>query len=262
MSQSPQSVAVRMFGSLELDVGGCTLGARDLGGLKPKQLLELLLIERGRPVSKDRLADQLWGERLPQRVAATIETYVSVLRRHLEPGLIVTERGAYRLPTELMTVDADCFDALLRQAARAGHPLAGRTALEAATALGRQELLTDEPYARWVQAPREHYRRRQVQALVDLAECCLGLGDDRAAERALEHEPTSERAWRVVMLAYYALGDRDAALRAHARCRAALSEALGVDPTTQTTELHVAILRDQDATALLGRTSERSPPLP
>src|SRR5262245_28887130 len=148
MSHSPVLVAVRMFGSLELDVAGHTLGVRDFGGLKPKQLLELLLIERGRPVSKDRLADQLWGEQLPQRVAATIETYVSVLRRHLEPGLIVTEHGAYRLPTEQMTVDADCFDALLRQAAGAGHPLARRAWLEAATALGGQELLTDEPYAR------------------------------------------------------------------------------------------------------------------
>ena len=96
MSHRPELVAVR------------TLGVRDLGGLKPKQLLELLLIERGRPVSKDGLADQLWGEKLPQRVAATIETSVSVLRRHLEPGLIVTEHGAFRLPTELLARAWDC----------------------------------------------------------------------------------------------------------------------------------------------------------
>jgi hypothetical protein len=57
MSHSPQVVAVRMFGSLELDVAGRRLGVRDFGGLKPKRLLELLLIERGRPVPKDRLAD-------------------------------------------------------------------------------------------------------------------------------------------------------------------------------------------------------------
>jgi DNA-binding SARP family transcriptional activator len=92
------AVAVRLFGSLELDVARGTLGARDLGGVKPKQLLEQLLLERGRAVPKDRLADQLWGNQLPQRVAATVETYVSVLRRHLGPGIISTEPGGYRVP--------------------------------------------------------------------------------------------------------------------------------------------------------------------
>jgi SARP family transcriptional regulator, regulator of embCAB operon len=159
MSHSQQVVAVRMFGPLELDVAGRRLGVRDFGGLKPKRLLELLLIECGRPVPKDRLADQLWGEHLPQRVAATIETYVSVLRRHLPPRLIVTEHGGYRLPTELVSLDTDRFDALLRRAAGAGDLVARRAALETAVALGEPELLSDEPYARWVQAPREHYRR-------------------------------------------------------------------------------------------------------
>jgi SARP family transcriptional regulator, regulator of embCAB operon len=80
-------VAIRMFGPLELRAGASRLGARELGGIKPKQLLEVLLLERERMVSKDRIADLLWGERLPMRVAATIENYVSVLRRRLESGL-------------------------------------------------------------------------------------------------------------------------------------------------------------------------------
>jgi pimeloyl-ACP methyl ester carboxylesterase/DNA-binding SARP family transcriptional activator len=247
-----------MFGSLELDVAGRTVGVRDLGGVKPKQLLEQLLIERGRAVSKDRLADQLWGERLPRRVAATIETYVSVLRRHLGPWLISTETGGYRVPVERVSVDADRFDVLLRRAAGAGGPVGRRAVMEAATALGERDLLTDEPDAKWVLAPREHYRRRQAQALVDLAECCLELDDYRAAlaaaQRVLAREPTSERGCRVAMLARYGLGDRAEALRVYARFRAVLSEEFGVDPTPQTGRLHVAILRDEDPAGLVGRT--------
>jgi DNA-binding SARP family transcriptional activator len=75
-----------MFGPLQLDLAGDRRGPRDLGGVKPKQLLEILLLERERMVPKDRLADLLWGERLPQRVTATIESYVSVLRRALDDG--------------------------------------------------------------------------------------------------------------------------------------------------------------------------------
>jgi DNA-binding SARP family transcriptional activator len=69
-------VRVRLFGPLEIDIDGRTLGPRDFGGIKPKQVLEILLVERGRPVAKERLADLLWGDDLPRNIAATLETYV------------------------------------------------------------------------------------------------------------------------------------------------------------------------------------------
>ncbi|HVE95643.1 MAG TPA: alpha/beta fold hydrolase [Pseudonocardiaceae bacterium] len=263
MQNAGYAVSVRIFGLLELEVRGRRFGPRDLGGAKPKQLLELLLLHRGQTLSKDRLADELWGEKLPQRVAATIESYVSQLRRLLdvEPGLgrqvIVTDHGGYRLAGGELSVDADRFDALVRRAASAGL-VERRAVLEAATALARGELFADEPDAAWVQPPREHYRAGRVQALIHLAECCLELADHpaaiAAAARVLALEPTSERAARVAMRAHHALGDRDEALRVHARCRAALADALGVDPGSRTAELHVAILRGEDPTALLRRT--------
>jgi pimeloyl-ACP methyl ester carboxylesterase/DNA-binding winged helix-turn-helix (wHTH) protein len=243
-----------MLGPLEVGVNRMRLGPRDLGGAKPRQLLEVLLLERGRPVPKDRIAELLWGDDLPQRVAPTIETYVSVLRSRLAAGsaaaraLIVTEPGGYRLVTDLMGVDVDEYEALLRRAAvsAAGER---RAALEAAVALGGLELLADEPYAPWVEPARAHYRERQVQALVDLAECCLELGDHRAArsaaERATDLEPTQERAYRLAMLAHRAEGDRDGALRAYERCRRALAGGLGVAPSADTADLHLAILRDE-----------------
>jgi hypothetical protein len=72
------------------------------------------------------------GEDLPLRVAATIETYVSLLRRRLghEPWvgrrLLVTEPGGYRLAAEELRVDADRFDELVRRAAVASLPSAER----------------------------------------------------------------------------------------------------------------------------------------
>jgi DNA-binding SARP family transcriptional activator/pimeloyl-ACP methyl ester carboxylesterase len=242
-------VAIRMLGLLELRIGAARLGPRDLGGVKPKQLLELLLLERGRVVAKDRIAELLWGDEPPQRAAATIETYVSVLRRRLDGRrLILTEPGGYRLAAGELAVDVERFDRLLRAAAEASSARERRPSLDAAVALGREELLADEPYADWVVATREHYRERQVQALVDLAECCLELGDERAAvdaaERAVAIDPTRERAYRAAMLAHRGAGDRDAALRAYERCRGSLSELLGIVPTAATAELHGAILRD------------------
>jgi len=67
-------LTVRMFGSIEVQVGGRRHGVGDFGGRKPKQILEILLCERGHPVAKDRIADLLWGEALPKNPAATLET--------------------------------------------------------------------------------------------------------------------------------------------------------------------------------------------
>jgi DNA-binding SARP family transcriptional activator/pimeloyl-ACP methyl ester carboxylesterase len=260
-----------MFGPLELRLDGALIGPRDLGGLKPKQLLELLLLERGRPVSKDRIAEALWGEDLPQRVGPTIETYVSVLRGRLDrpPGrsrrLIRTEHGGYRVSTEEVAIDADRLEDLLRSAAEADGAKR-RSALEAAVELAGADLLADEPYAAWVIPTREHYRERRVQALVDLAECCLVLGDARAglaaAEQAVALEPTRERGYRAAMLAHHALGERDAALWVYERCRSALARELGVAPDARTAQLHAEILRGVPAGELVSTeyepASERS----
>ena len=246
-----ETVGVQMFGPLDVRVDGSRFGPRDLGGVKPKQLLEVLLLERGRLVPKDRIAELMWGEALPQRVAATIETYMSVLRRRLGLGreLIRTEPSGYRLMTDALELDVDRYEALL-QAAATGAPAGRRRALETATRLGQLDLLADEPYAAWIVPTREHYRERQVQALVDLAECCNELGDHRAAlaaaERAVALDPTRERAHRAAMLAHRALGDRDGALRCYERCRTALADELGIVPTHETAALHAVIVRDDE----------------
>lgn len=267
MELNPPSMVVRMLGPLQVEVAGRSFGPRDLGGVKPKQLLEVLLLECGRTVPKDRIADRLWGERLPQRVSATIETYVSVLRRLLdvEPGLgrqlIVTDHGGYRLAADDMSLDVDRFEALIRRAAGA-KPTSRRLALEQAVQLVDDDLLADEPYADWVQPQRQHCRALLLQALVDLAECCVEQDDQRAALSASEHalalQPTSERAARVQMRANVVLGASDEAMRAYERCRASLAEELGVEPTDETTELRAAIMRGEGAAAVLRHSDERS----
>jgi pimeloyl-ACP methyl ester carboxylesterase len=120
--------------------------------------------------------------------------------------------------------------------------------------LAGDDLLADEPYGAWVLAPRAHYGERRVQAVVELDECCLELGDPgaalEAAERALAIERTRERAYRVAMRAQQALGDRDAAVWLYERCRTALADELGIAPSAETAALHARLLRaDQGGAA-------------
>jgi len=249
-------VEVRLFGSLAIEVDGRRLGPRDFGGVKPKQLLELLVLGRGRVVSKDELIEALWPESRPRNGIAAVESYVSVVRARLAEAraLVRTESGGYRVDPEDVRVDLDEFDALLQEAA--GSPAARRAeCIEKALALASGDVLADQPYAVWAVDVRGIYAERRVQALCDVADARLALSDfDTArqrAEQALVLDPLFERAHRAAMLAYYGLGEEDRALRAYERCRAVLKEMLGTSPTPETAALHAAILRREDARALI-----------
>jgi DNA-binding SARP family transcriptional activator len=117
----PMTAGIRVLGPLEAEVGGARA---DLGGPLQRAVLALLLMERGRVVSVDRMIDQLWRGEPPPRAIASLQAYVSNLRRILEPGrarraqarILVSAPPGYavRLPDE--AVDAWRFESLLTAA--------------------------------------------------------------------------------------------------------------------------------------------------
>ena len=258
---------IRLFGPLAIEDGGRTLGPRDLGGARPKQVLEILLAARGHHVATDRLADLLWPEQRPQNTAGSLQTFVSALRRHLTHDrerareLVVTEAQAYRFATDLVDFDLDRFDGLVERSA--GEPTRmARRSLEQALALVRGDLLEDEPYAVWAQDLRGTYQGRVLGARLDAADAALAeldYADALAhADAAAALDRFSERAQRTAMLALYALGRQHEALQVYRRFRALIDGELGLEPAAQTRALHSAILRQEDVRALLPRPIERA----
>jgi DNA-binding SARP family transcriptional activator len=258
---------IRLFGALDLEDGQRTLGARDLGGARPKQVLEILLAARGHRVSTDRLAELLWGDKRPQNAAGSLQTFVSVLRRHLVPErerareLVITDAEAYRFATDLVELDLDRFDQLLECSARQPTHLARRS-LEQALALVRGEVLEDEPYALWAQELRGSYQGRVLGAHLDAADAALAELDYAAAlthaEAAGVLDCFSERAQRTAMLALYALGRQHDALATYRIFRERLDHELGLEPTQETRSLETAILRQQELHSLLPRPLQRA----
>src|SRR5690606_17872288 len=116
------SPVVRVLGAFGAEVAGEPV---DLGGPRQRSVLARLVVARGRMVTADRLVEDLWGESPPPRAAAGLQSFVSHLRRALEPDrpprtparILVTEPPGYalRLPEE--NVDAWRFDPLLDEAA-------------------------------------------------------------------------------------------------------------------------------------------------
>jgi DNA-binding SARP family transcriptional activator len=256
---------IRIFGALEILDGERVLGPRDLGGARPKQLLEILLAARGHLVPVDRIADLIWDDRPPENIAASIQTFVSVLRRRLVADrararhLVVTEAEAYRFATDAVELDLDCFDELVERSA--GEPTRiARQSLERALALVRGEVLEDEPYALWAQDLRGSYQGRVLGARLDATDAALAELDFAAAlpqvEAAVALDRFSERAQRTQLLTLYALGRTHEALARYRNYRSRLDEELGLEPSVETRALEAAVIRQEDVCSLLPRRIE------
>jgi len=139
-------VEFRILGPLEAVAEGRSL---PLGGAKQRAVLALLLLEAGRVVSTDRLMDALWSGEPPPTATASLQNFVSQLRRSLGAEAIET-----RPPGYLMRVSAGQLDLAnvrrLVDEARASDPLSRARLLGDALALWRGEPLAEllyEPFA-------------------------------------------------------------------------------------------------------------------
>jgi DNA-binding SARP family transcriptional activator len=268
-AQSQDRVRIQLFGPLTVQAGPHRLGPADWGGVRPKQVLEILLTARGHAVPTARLATLLWADQPPKDATSSLHTFISVLRRRLcaqqsrSRAYVVTERAAYRFATEHAELDLDRFDDLVRQAERAPTETALHC-LRDALSVVHGEILEDEPDAAWSQDLRGTYRGRVLGVHLQLAEATLAVGEFRDAlthtQAAVALDRFAEGAHRSMMLALYALGRPHEALAAYQRLRALLASELGLDPTPATQQLHQAILGQAEIATLLPRPQRRMHP--
>src|SRR4051812_25952510 len=118
---------VRLFGATEVRTPHATMSSRDFGGVKQRHILQLLALNGA--LSKAELAEHLWEGNPPAEYVATLESYVSLLRRRIDPdsparrSVVATRTGGYMLDTERVRTDVGRFDQLLAPAA--GGPARG-----------------------------------------------------------------------------------------------------------------------------------------
>ncbi|HEX5120713.1 MAG TPA: BTAD domain-containing putative transcriptional regulator [Pseudonocardiaceae bacterium] len=246
-------IRIRLFGATEVtDVEhGATI--TDFRGVKARQILAILALHSGQYLSKAKLARLLWDDRTPDSWHSTLEGYVSVLRRTVEPGvrpaqsMIITQRGSYRVRPERIVTDLAEFDALVDQAAQFGPP-ASLPKLLAALALARGEVLAAEQWA-WLGEIRARYQQKVAQTYVRAGQQALALGDAEAAaelgRRARDLDSLDEQAWTLMLEAFWMAGRRSDGLRCFATLRTTLATELGVAPGRRAQRLHELILHGE-----------------
>jgi DNA-binding SARP family transcriptional activator/ABC-type oligopeptide transport system substrate-binding subunit len=243
-----------------------------LGGAKQRAALAILLLNRNRVVSRDRLVDGIWGDAPPTSAAHTLETYISRLRKALHrdghPERLLTRPPGYLLRVDDGELDLQQLEARMdegRRALAADDPRSASAALTDGLALFRGAPLEDLAYAPFAGVEIGRLDDLRAAALEQRIDADLALG--RHADLIGELEalvatyPLREHAWSQLMLARYRSGRQGEALATFDRARHQLADELGIDPGESLQQLHQQILRQDPVLRLPQPTTTEAEPL-
>ncbi len=252
------TIRILTFGTLQVIRGDRLVTEGDWHTRQARQLLKILITERPRPVSTDRLIEILWPQSTPDAAATTLRSAINALRNVLEPEranrapsrYIVTQTPGYAfhlLPE--ISLDVEQFEHALTSAHGEAELAARRRLLEEAVALYADDYLVSDPYADWAQAERERLRERYFTALLQLAEMEAIDGDYPEAmstvRKILARDEVRENAYQALMRFQAESGDSAGALLTYERCRTILADELGADPSPLTQLWHQRILNGE-----------------
>lgn len=246
-----------LLGSFRLVRNGIEVPAKDWQTRQARQLLKVLLAERGHLVSSGRLVDLLWPEHV-EHADKSLRSAVSALRDVLEPGrepwipssFVPRGRQGYMLIFPAgwrVWIDSYEFERLLEAGLEGTNTTETRALLEQALQLYTGDYLHEDGDAPWVLTERARLRERYFAGVLRLVKWQgdAGLYDAAIAlgSQALALDPCREPLYRYLMQYQALIGDTAAALQTFEHCRQALDDHLGIDPSAQTLELHMAILQ-------------------
>lgn len=230
-------------------------GIAEVTPAKRATLLGVLIVNRGRYLTREQLYDVLWGEERPETARQTVQTYVSHLRRTIEsvggagPKEIAYAGHGYsfQAEAELDVLDLENGVADAQAALRAQNYERAMAYAEGALRVIRGPLLGHVDKGPVLSAWAQVYRDHELEAEEAAIRALLGMGRPQAAiARAsvmVAREPTREGFCRLLMLAHYRCGQAPQAAAAYLALRKRLVDSYGMEPSRELAELHSKVIR-------------------
>lgn len=246
---------IAVFGLFQMQAGDTILV--DGGLSKPWALFAYLLVENGRPHTREHLAALFWPDQPDNNARQSLRWALTTLRRAIGdnesdlPLLLVSRESLQFNPASNATIDLFRFRELLSDPNDYLN-------LEQAIDLYRGELLAGaslpdaEPFEEWLQQTRLQLQQQLCGALDNVIQCASAERNstklEHYAQRWLQIEPWNEIAHRACIQALVWAGKRNAALQHYEQCRRMLEEQLGIEPEEATQALVERIRSGQETT--------------
>jgi DNA-binding SARP family transcriptional activator/TolB-like protein len=223
-------------------------------GRKTRALLAVVALSAPRPALRGRLAELLWSRRPEEQARASLRQEIHRLLEALSPtggDILTVTRDHLALRPGAVWVDVD-------------EVMRATTEQPASLSLLEGDLLEDldgiDPaFDAWLAAERERVRdkaRSVAEALLRSQvepEAAIPV-----AQRLLSIDRAHEGAWRALMRAHAARGERGMAIQSYDRCRAVLADLLDAAPSAETQKL-LAEIRGPSSSRLRPRPLAPAP---
>lgn len=251
-----ERVSFHLAGRFRVEYGEQRIGADEFPGQQGRLAFAFLLLERGRPVSRQELAAVLWPSRMPAAWDSALSAVISKLRTllaELGPGwtdCLQGARGSYELRCPVLpSVDVEVAMAELHEgeiAMRRGDFASAFGPTAVAMTIASRPFFPGEDSS-WVERRRDRLRDCHLRALEARAAIYLWNNEPVYAlqngKEVIALEPFRESGYRLIMQAHVKMGNTAEALRTYEQCRRLIADELGVDPSPDTKALHEQVLR-------------------
>lgn len=252
-----EGIFIRLLGPVTGSRDGVAL---DLGSPRQRAVMAVLASRPGRVVTLSRLIGGVWGDQPPRSAEQNVYTYISGLRRTLEPGrgrrghseVLAGTTGGYELRLDPRHIDAGAFADHIdtsRRLQESGDHTGVLGSLDLALRMWNGQALTGIP-GPFAEVERARLHELRLVALERRAETLLRLSrpeEDLLTLRDLtRRHPLRERVRELLMLALHQCGRQAEALEVFEEGRRVLAEELGIDPGPGLRACHALVLGSVD----------------
>jgi len=219
-------LSIQLLGQFSVTVDERVIAAGAWRRERAAALVKRLALAPGHRLHRERALDLFWPDLEPEAAGANLRKAVHFARRVLgEHDLIELSGEVVALaPTAELVVDTETFDAAAKSALTSEDP----RECERAAALYAGELLPDDRFVDWLDAPREQLRDRYARV----------LKAGKLWPQLVALDPTDETAQCALMQAALDAGNRGEVIKLFQRLRERLRVDLGVGPKAASIALY------------------------
>lgn len=146
---------------------------------KPLALLVYLATVPGRSLSREQLADSLWGDESPDRARASLRQAIYALKQVIGDEVLQSERDAVVLREGAVECDRDAFLAAMRR-----NDLDGMLAVYGGAFCDSMSVGGAMEYDRWMRAERSHLERLLLDRAQTVVTARIAAGETASALEA------------------------------------------------------------------------------